>query len=959
MLSNISVTRELSINKNNRKSAIFAGFLFLFFPQLTALPTTETQICDLYLEITETAVDYFEPLWTDYSYNIPDTGFFDFSQYANWQDEEYAAAILVPGNGMVAYCYAVLLTHSEKTEFGIKNVPRVILMDHAVKAIRFCSMTSAYAEKPYAYPFPIEGHHHFQEDQSWNRPIGNRIDSLGWLTLAVGLLWDDLNTETKKSAESLLVGNAAKQRHFRGWVPRGGGRHDTIKQDFAATVGAAFLFPHRTDQDIFYSIITGNAIGMVATEHDMACKIIADGRPVSDWSLGWNLYPDYSSDHHYRAHIWYGCDIIFEARSYAEILGSLVSRSIPETFSYPGNGFDGVLDWTKTLFLPVGEPASVHGVEYDSYYGAGVLAYCYGAVVLHDKVAAALERHAAHLLHKHTKAIRMYDYHRNSWAKAATAFLIHKYKGPGALPISLSEAWRQLKGTFHFKWQQAQIHRASDKWASFSWGSISAVGQREHALPKGYIVPAAPGKAFKEPLIYFHPDSLRGSVIILDQKGGVIEPGYPEIIYKTNADDISFSTAGEVNDDYLKRHYAFHSFENGPCILFTKFNIRQPCGLKWSGLPIYFYDRHGMASKRRYADGMGNKFLNTSAERTSSWWNVNGLFSLVMSHDQIIKINTVEGSNWARSADYRDKCQAIFVSPLSADNLKQGDSPLDLMTAFYTGASRKTTKEIASNIHEYKLYLPQTWAGVVLPDQKNPARRYLAVNNLVGHEIHEELSLSFAEGAPVLSEITTIRQKTGSLNLQLEDLESYTDILELYLDVSKGNCVQAHKESRFSYLLEPLQKQRVSIRVLYAGPSADSIAISNLDGSNNLVFPANKFSAKEGFQLILDNPVRLVVLSSAYKDTIGPAVEIKEITTKEDGRVRIEVAASDQSKIKYLELYCDSVPVDRCLSKPFVFTHKPNEGWHSYWILACDDSASQNIRRSFKRTIKVGTETSN
>ena len=71
-------------------------------------------------------------------------------------------------------------------------------------------------------------------------------------------------------------------------------------------------------------------------------------------------------------------------RLYVEILARLQGTTTPETFTYAGNGFDGVLDWTKRLCLPCGEPMSVHGMEYDAYYGAGLLAFCYGAVLKRD-----------------------------------------------------------------------------------------------------------------------------------------------------------------------------------------------------------------------------------------------------------------------------------------------------------------------------------------------------------------------------------------------------------------------------------------------------------------------------------------------------------------------------------------------------------------------------------------------
>jgi len=118
-----------------------------------------------------------------------------------------------------------------------------------------------------------------------------------------------------------------------------------------------------------------------------------------------------------------------------------------------------VLAWHKALCLPEGEPASVHGMEYDAYYGAGLLAYAYGAIVKKDPVSAALEQRAAGLLGRHARAVGVYDYHRNSWAKAAAAYLMHTLAGPRADPLPIQQAWDALRGAAHYRWQKNLIHR--------------------------------------------------------------------------------------------------------------------------------------------------------------------------------------------------------------------------------------------------------------------------------------------------------------------------------------------------------------------------------------------------------------------------------------------------------------------------------------------------------------------
>ncbi len=132
----------------------------------------------------------------------------------------------------------------------------------------------------------------------------------------------------------------------------------------------------------------------------------------------------------------------------------------------------GVLGWDKAIVTPEGEPASVHGMEYDSYYGSGLLAFAFGATVEKDPVSAALEEQAALMHRRQARAVAQYDYHRNSWAKAAAAYLWHKFEGPRAEPLPLPAAMAALRGTYHFKWQNNVVQRTDGKFASFAWGAM-------------------------------------------------------------------------------------------------------------------------------------------------------------------------------------------------------------------------------------------------------------------------------------------------------------------------------------------------------------------------------------------------------------------------------------------------------------------------------------------------------
>ncbi len=912
---------------------------------------SEQELCERYLSIIEDAVTCFEPLWVDDSDRIPNSGFFDFRKYDTWKPRWYAPEITVPGNGMVAYCYSVLLNETDKEAFTAQRIPRATLLDHAIKSIRWWCLTSAYVKNPYAFGIP-SGYERRMKGENWVRPFGHRTDVMGWPTMAAARLWDFLDGETKQLVEDVMIGVAPTERLVRSWAPNGqGGNHDIVKQDMASTIGAAFTFPSRDDAKQYLDVIRGNGIDMVSTLHDKACDAVADGKLISDRSRGWNLYQDYSSDHHGWAQVWYGGDMLFEGRCYVELLSRLTGIPVPETFTYKGNGFDGVLEWHKRLCLPEGEPASVHGMEYDAYYGAGLLAYCYGATVKKDPVAAALEERAAGLLERHTRAVRVYDYHRNSWAKAATALLMHKYAGPRAEPVSFNDAWHSLSGAYHHRWQQNLIHRAPRKWASFSWGSLS--GPKRKVLC-GFVVPPRGFAPNLEPLVYLHPRSLVGETAV-KRDGEQSTPPPPESLYRYCHSDAGFSTAGIVSEPSLDRYYAFWSFDGGPCVIFTVFQAREPCQLSWSGLPVYFYGRPGMTSRRRYDDAEGTQPLEQAARRSSSWWCVNDVLGMaVIGGNGKVTIERSVGNNWARTDAYRDKCDGVFVSPIPDKKLGAGSVAVDLAVAIYTDTPHQQVAQACRRLEHNPRALPAGWKDLIVPDPALPEKRYLAVANLYGEEAATTIELSFPKGAPVMSIETAITGKTGSFTLQLAGSETFGQTLELYAESLDGRTARASKETQSRYRFRPAGDEKVRLRLHYAGDKADAFVITPENGSKQRRITPDELDDQGSFVVELDHPTRVEIQGQAYLDHVGPAVEIVDAAIREDDRVTIEVAARDQSGIENVELYCDGKLVGRQSVAPYLWLHRPGKGAHTYHAVATDAAPERNRRASFKRTIEVG-----
>jgi len=461
----------------------------------------------LYLSVMEQAVDSFEPLWTEQT-PVPRAGFWDFRRQNNWVDNSYAALVTLPGTGMVVLDYAVLLRYTGQAVFGKAAIPRKTLQERCTKALRWAALTSAYVPHPYPY---LEGNRaEFASGRQWQRVTNYRADVIGYLTLAAAVLWLSLDEETRGLFCAMARGTAQKGRAATTWAAGQGGNHDQVKKNLASTLGAAYLCPACADSASYMSAVTADGIDLVSTLQDRTRPEVVANERLSHWAAGANLYEDYSSDHHGKASVWYGVDALFEGRCFVQLVCTLAGRPVPATFTFPGNGFEGVVEWAKDLSLRNGALLHPHGAEYDSYYGEGVLPFCFAATVMGDKSAGALEAAAARQLQRHTSAVREYDYHRGSSAKAAIAFLMHQYRRSPA-PVNGDGA--QRLGTRHYSRQRFLLFRDAEKLTAFSWGSTSSTRRwkQEAAGMGGLVVPDR--SLDEEPLIYSHPSSLVGRVV--------------------------------------------------------------------------------------------------------------------------------------------------------------------------------------------------------------------------------------------------------------------------------------------------------------------------------------------------------------------------------------------------------------------------------------------------------------
>jgi len=1160
----------------------------------------EAQLLSLYLGVLESAVDHFEPLWCEVE-APPNGGFFDVRRYGAWWPKGYDTVIAVPCNGMVALSYAVLLTRTDRPCFGRRKVPRAVILRHCRQAIRWCCLTSAYVDNP--CPYLPDTRADLASGRQWKRPPGYRADLIGYLSVAATLMWQQLDEETREAFVQTAAGTALRERIGRYYTRPNGGNHDQIKHDLSSTVAAAYLLGHHPDHHKFMDVVRAAGIDMVATRHDLANRAVVHQRPVAEWAGGWNLFDDYSSDHHGRASVWYGGDMLFEGWAYVDILSRLAGTQPPETYTYADNGFDGVCRWMMTLALDTGALMHPHGAEYDSYYGAGLLAFAYGGCVRRDPVAAALETQAARLLERHTAAVRRYDYHRGSWAKAAMAYLLHAFHPGGPYAFPLSEALVRLEGVRHFHDQRCVVHRTPDRWCSFSWGSRTCQdGQGRPAFhylpgPCGLIAPSGVGK----PLVYSHPNSLAGVFVrhdtsaartiwvavlaalfvfgaglvgraggpvgpmaaaavagaamaglcsawlagglvpdrtpllarlarwpilvpsgvtaaalcvaavtargrktidgpvlwgsafawpaavgagviwasslqplqecrnapgvfasaavhagvatlaavvlsavlllkitrrlagialssaavcvlaffcvslwclaggvngpaclhVLFRQGG-LRPGWPrnvlamvalatlggavliqvllrrrhlsavllmiglavtaasfvfpvgvepiqfDVEHAWRLRDDGFSTGGRLRSPEMMRHQAFFSFAGGPAITMVAAVARTHCTVSWSGLPVYFFERGALTDRRRHTRGPHGE------PGRCTWWSVDDALAMGVTRSLPDRLSRGVGFNWAVTPAYRDACSMKAVSPLDKRTFSPGQSIVDFSASVWTGEAARNCSNVSHEMEDLSGCLPNGWRAVAAPSGQGDGRRAIAVANFSGKEDTAVLRLSFDEGAAVFERDTTVTGTQGAIALHLKPLQTWGQMVELYIVSQPNQPVIARQQAPGRFVIRPKQAEATSVRLRYRGPKANAVRILRLDGTPLGTQPVAQVASRDGALLRLAGRPVLVEVESARRDTVGPAVEIARIEGTAD-ELLIGVNADDRSGAS-VGLYCDGRLVGRRQTPPFQWRMKVSPGWHTFHASATDDSPAGNTSRSFRRTVRISEQ---
>lgn len=217
-----------------------------------------------------------------------------------------------------------------------------------------------------------------------------------------------------------------------------------------------------------------------------------------------------------------------------------------------------------------------------------------------------------------------------------------------------------------------------------------------------------------------------------------------------------------------------------------------------------------MRSQRTLHHAQGIEVTDGSSACTihSPWLNI----------DQSVGIVTVGGTGRMGFGD-RALANSIFMSKLyplfdtARQTVDAGQVVDRSAVIYYSRVDAATTAAMQQRTRSLIDMLPAGWNGLIAPDPDGT--RYLLVSNLAGAssdkaQVH---GLGFAEGAPVLSEETTILNNRSSATISLATEHSFMQPIRVYV---KGADVVARA-------ISPVDDSLISIRALGSQPQTATI----------------------------------------------------------------------------------------------------------------------------------------
>jgi len=458
-----------------------------FTLQTETLSPKERQ--DIYLRLIENSVGWAEHTgkFVESDEQEPGGGYFE---------AKGAGVTWARGNGNLCLAYALLLEElPERQRFSIYQIPRQRLEDHLRRGLRTLCLANRNASR------------HKPTKHTWGGP--------SWQSAleAIGAAWAAHLREKHLDADTLaLVREVVSKEadHLEKEIPSGK-EGNTRSEDctwntpllaFAANKYADHPHAARWDE-----LCKKWAINAMSTKDDAGSTKVIDGRPLKEWIVSENVYPDLTIENHNMWSVGYQC----ASQSFGEgaLAYRVFGRPVPEAYAHHADRM--WRDVTSALFLWDGDILFPQGQDWSWKVYSTIEYLCWLNCLRQNQAAGAFESRALQMIYRRQLAIGTGDLgaafsRRLNFGNQTTkpkrwcfSYLMHKYfTEPES--IGFEEAEKGSHGVHVYPFTRTAIHRTPKKCVSVSW---------HHRFQPIYILPEG-DTTFTDPPFFFPYDRESG-----------------------------------------------------------------------------------------------------------------------------------------------------------------------------------------------------------------------------------------------------------------------------------------------------------------------------------------------------------------------------------------------------------------------------------------------------------------
>ena len=554
---------------------------------------------------------------------------------------------------------------------------------------------------------------------------------------------------------------------------------------------AAALYPEEKNAQAWTLRCKQFAMNTYSVDADLyrkdPVKDLVDGKPIADWYIGGNLFPDYALENHNFFHTSY-LNIPIQEMSESLLAYKAVQNQTKPTFPIPNalkhnvkNVWNSML---KEFIMADGILAMPNGNDWSMYIYDELGTYSALACIYRDPDALMLEsmvlkyakmRQAtttdgSFLLNPDVAERRMAVTAR----RLVFAYLYHDYfPTSGMVATKWADFSKQHEATKLLPYNGIIRSSNENKYVTFSWFQ------------------SQDGTSYKSYMGMVSPNDMNNSNLIFPLKTGNMGnfTGYTDVSgYTRNASLVSntyamfpksFSTTGKlsVTTSSMLKYLSFYSTPGNATIYHEDLVGSVSGTMTKDGGLMQGITTDVLTQPTRtlyYAGGSVSSNGSTISTIPGNWVNVDNVYGMVVNGGSGIAFGEKELS----TSVYVSRLYGSYTT--TSKTFTSGQVVFSRSSIVYPKVTAATTQKLAEK--EKYPTVATGWKATAAEDPDG--RRYLLISNFRS-TLSSAVTLSYSQGAPAFDRVTTVTDSTGTASFNCMTNSSANN--ELYGFVKTGS----------------------------------------------------------------------------------------------------------------------------------------------------------------------------